>query len=168
MSLGLPVSKTSSASCTIADSTQPPETEPHRAPPRATANEEPTGRGAERRVPTTVATTTSSPSSRQRRMSSSSSLMCRMVLGLGAPHTRSGVVERHLRPVHVVAVASPAVVVGLVEVGLVVLLVHAQLSLARALARRQRPGQEADLEIGVGPGADRRPCCDRERHLVAA
>jgi hypothetical protein len=73
----LPLAKTSSASWTIADSTQPPETEPHSAPLRETANEEPTGRGAERRVPTTVATTTSSPSSRQRRMSSSSSFMLR-------------------------------------------------------------------------------------------
>src|SRR5215510_8774927 len=46
-------------------STQPPDTEPHIFPDSETARLVPTGRGADRRVATTVATTTFSPASRQ-------------------------------------------------------------------------------------------------------
>src|SRR5689334_17413537 len=58
-------------------STQPPETEPHIFPDSETARLVPTGRGAERRVATTVATTTFSPASRHRSTSVSISFMTR-------------------------------------------------------------------------------------------
>ena len=45
-------------------STQPPETEPYIRPERVTASFEPRGRGALRRVATTVAIATSSPAAR--------------------------------------------------------------------------------------------------------
>ena len=63
---GGPPSSTLCASPTTAPSTQPPETEPAISPREPTANLEPSGRGAERRVRTTVASATSSPRVRQR------------------------------------------------------------------------------------------------------
>src|SRR5690242_9829972 len=56
-------------------STQPPETEPHIFPDSEMARLVPTGRGADRRVATTVATTTFSPSSRHLSTSLSISFM---------------------------------------------------------------------------------------------
>src|ERR1700722_11482451 len=73
--LGAPTAMTSSASVTTAPSTQPPETEPRKLPSPSITRCEPTGRGAEPQVSTTVATATSRPASRQScaatRMSSS-------------------------------------------------------------------------------------------------
>ena len=53
-----------SASSTTAPSTQPPETEPRKRPSASIARCEPTGRGAEPQVSTTVATATPRPSRR--------------------------------------------------------------------------------------------------------
>ena len=52
---------TSSASSTTAPSTQPPETEPRKCPSSSIARCEPTGRGAEPQVSTTVAIATGNP-----------------------------------------------------------------------------------------------------------
>ena len=68
-SLGSPVASTSCAFSKTSLSTQPPETEPHIFPDSEIARLAPIGRGAERRVATTVATTTFSPSSFQRSIS---------------------------------------------------------------------------------------------------
>src|SRR5439155_9840336 len=65
-SFGSPVFRTSCACSKTSPSTQPPDTEPQIWPLSETANFEPTGRGAESRVATTVATATRSPCSRQR------------------------------------------------------------------------------------------------------
>src|ERR1700736_17652 len=77
--LGLPLSITSSASVTTAPSTQPPETEPRKLPWSSITRLEPTGRGAEPQVSTTVASATPRPSLRQSsaavRMSSSRASM---------------------------------------------------------------------------------------------
>src|SRR6202790_4115709 len=73
--LGSPFSMTSSASVTTAPSTQPPETEPRKLPWSSMIRFEPTGRGAEPQVSTTVASATPRPALRQSsaalRMSSS-------------------------------------------------------------------------------------------------
>ena len=61
---GAPVAITSAASSTTAPSTQPPETEPRKAPSPSMTRCEPTGRGAEPQVSTTVAIATSRPDSR--------------------------------------------------------------------------------------------------------
>ena len=58
---GLPLSITSSASVTTAPSTQPPETEPRKLPSSSITRLEPTGRGAEPQVSTTVASATPRP-----------------------------------------------------------------------------------------------------------
>src|SRR6516162_2134240 len=63
--LDLPVSITSSASVTTAPSTQPPDTEPRKLPSPSMTRFEPTGRGAEPQVSTTVASATSRPALRQ-------------------------------------------------------------------------------------------------------
>src|SRR6266850_6075938 len=63
--LGLPLSITSSASVTTAPSTQPPDTEPRKLPSLSMTRFDPTGRGAEPHVSTTVASATSRPSRRQ-------------------------------------------------------------------------------------------------------
>src|SRR6478736_3110145 len=63
--LGLPDSITSIASATTAPSTQPPETEPRKLPWSSITRFEPTGRGAEPQVSTTVASATLRPSRRQ-------------------------------------------------------------------------------------------------------
>src|SRR5258708_8601489 len=77
--LGLPVSITSMASVTTAPSTQPPDTEPRKLPSLSMTRLDPTGRGAEPHVSTTVASGTSGPSRRQSsaalRMSSSRARM---------------------------------------------------------------------------------------------
>src|SRR5579883_2351349 len=77
--LGLPVSITSMASVTTAPSTQPPDTEPRKLPSLSITRLEPTGRGADPHVSTTVASATSRPSRRQSsaalRMSSSRASM---------------------------------------------------------------------------------------------
>src|SRR5215207_1738763 len=74
-SFGFPLSITSIASVTTAPSTQPPETEPRKLPASSITRFEPTGRGAEPQVSTTVASATLLPSRRQSsaalRMSSS-------------------------------------------------------------------------------------------------
>src|SRR5712671_6972230 len=62
---GLPLSITSSASVTTAPSTQPPETEPRKLPSWSITRLEPTGRGAEPQVSTTVASATPLPALRQ-------------------------------------------------------------------------------------------------------
>src|SRR5215472_15189460 len=59
--LGLPLSITSSASVTTAPSTQPPDTEPRKFSSLSMTRFEPTGRGAEPQVSTTVASATSRP-----------------------------------------------------------------------------------------------------------
>src|SRR5450631_3180129 len=73
--LGLPESITSSASVTTAPSTQPPDTEPRKLPSVSITSLDPTGRGAEPQVSTTVASATPRPARRQSsaalRMSSS-------------------------------------------------------------------------------------------------
>src|SRR4029453_17316925 len=63
--LGLPLSITSIASATTAPSTQPPETEPRKLPWSSITRLEPTGRGAEPQVSTTVASATPRPAFRQ-------------------------------------------------------------------------------------------------------
>src|SRR5580700_2600218 len=63
---GLPSRIVSSASPTTAPSTQPPDTEPIKAPSLSTASLEPSGRGEETQVLTTVASATPLPASRQR------------------------------------------------------------------------------------------------------
>src|SRR5262245_6598205 len=63
--LGLPLSITSSASVTTAPSTQPPETDPRKLPSSSMTRFEPTGRGAEPQVSTTVASATPLPALRQ-------------------------------------------------------------------------------------------------------
>src|SRR5581483_4208723 len=72
---GLPLSITSIASVTTAPSTQPPDTEPRKLPSSSITRFEPTGRGAEPQVSTTVASATPRPALRQSsaalRMSSS-------------------------------------------------------------------------------------------------
>src|SRR5918993_1143023 len=72
---GLPLSITSIASVTTAPSTQPPDTEPRKFPSLSMTRLEPTGRGAEPQVSTTVASATPRPAFRQSsaafRMSSS-------------------------------------------------------------------------------------------------
>src|SRR5690242_16177250 len=76
---GLPDSITSIASVTTAPSTQPPETEPRKLPSSSITRLEPTGRGAEPQVSTTVASATPLPALRQSsaalRMSSSRASM---------------------------------------------------------------------------------------------
>src|SRR5450755_1613242 len=73
--LGLPLSITSMASVTTAPSTQPPDTLPRKFPSLSITRLEPTGRGAEPQVSTTVASATPRPALRQSsaalRMSSS-------------------------------------------------------------------------------------------------
>src|SRR5262245_49621657 len=82
--LGLPLSITSSASVTTAPSTQPPETEPRKLPSSSITRLEPTGRGAEPQVSTTVASATPRPfffqSSAACRMSSSRANICQSPL----------------------------------------------------------------------------------------
>src|SRR5690606_23195762 len=63
--LGLPLSITSIASVTTAPSTQPPETEPRKLPSASMTRCEPTGRGADPQVCTTVAIATCRPASSQ-------------------------------------------------------------------------------------------------------
>src|SRR6516225_1321008 len=63
--LGRPVSITSRASVTTAPSTQPPETEPRKLPWSSMIRFEPTGRGADPQVSTTVASATPRPALRQ-------------------------------------------------------------------------------------------------------
>src|SRR6185312_5585863 len=79
---GLPLSITSSASVTTAPSTQPPDTLPRKFPSLSITRLEPTGRGAEPQVSTTVASATPRPSLRQLsaalRMSSSRESMLRL------------------------------------------------------------------------------------------
>src|SRR6266851_1238454 len=62
---GLPSLIASSASWTTAPSMQPPETEPTKLPASSTASLEPTGRGEEPQVVTTVASATPLPAPRQ-------------------------------------------------------------------------------------------------------
>src|SRR5678815_2692605 len=62
--LGLPLSITSIASVTTAPSTQPPDTDPRKLPSLSMTRFEPTGRGADPHVSTTVASATSRPSLR--------------------------------------------------------------------------------------------------------
>src|SRR5437763_159185 len=64
MSFGSAPSRIDFARSATSASTQPPETEPYRRPERVTASFEPSGRGALRRVATTVASATSSPAAR--------------------------------------------------------------------------------------------------------
>src|SRR4051812_29573582 len=75
----LPLSITSMASVTTAPSTQPPDTEPRKLPSWSMTRLEPTGRGAEPQVSTTVASATPRPCRRQSsaalRMSSSRASM---------------------------------------------------------------------------------------------
>src|SRR5205085_1256710 len=65
--------RTSCAARTTSLSTHPPDTEPASSPLSLTTSFEPTGRGDERRVATTVASATFSPRARQRSMSAKSS-----------------------------------------------------------------------------------------------
>src|SRR5689334_24345230 len=62
---GFPLSMTSMASVTTAPSTQPPDTEPRKLPSLSITRLEPTGRGAEPQVSTTVASATPRPAFRQ-------------------------------------------------------------------------------------------------------
>src|SRR5262245_61256817 len=75
----LPLSMTSRASVTTAPSTQPPDTEPRKLPSWSMTRLDPTGRGAEPQVSTTVASATPRPCRRQSsaalRMSSSRASM---------------------------------------------------------------------------------------------
>src|SRR4051794_22046130 len=88
--LGLPLSITSSASVTTAPSTQPPDTEPRKLPSSSITRFEPTGRGAEPQVSTTVASATPRPALRQSsaafRMSSSRASVS-MIVSLHRPDT---------------------------------------------------------------------------------
>src|SRR5215475_410488 len=87
---GLPDSMTSMASATTAPSTQPPETEPRKLPWSSITRFEPTGRGAEPQVSTTVASATPRPSLRQSsaalRMSSSFASIAASVLAPSLLH----------------------------------------------------------------------------------
>src|ERR1700677_4770909 len=94
--LGAPEAITSSASSTTAPSTQPPETEPRKCPSSSIAKCEPTGRGAEPQVSTTVAIATRRPASRHCsaavRMSSSIASMLHLLRRLfPSPLLRGGV-----------------------------------------------------------------------------
>src|SRR6187399_315428 len=88
---GLPLSITSIASVTTAPSTQPPDTEPRKLPWSSITRLEPTGRGAEPQVSTTVASATPRPAFFQSaaafRMSSSLASMfespCSAMLNIG-------------------------------------------------------------------------------------
>src|SRR5271163_4097270 len=101
--LGAPEAITSSASSTTAPSTQPPETEPRKCPSSSIARCEPTGRGAEPQVSTTVAIATLRPASRHCsaavRMSSSIisilPLLCQR--NLPSPYERRGENRRSCR-----------------------------------------------------------------------
>src|SRR5258706_4783329 len=77
--LGLPLSIPPVASAPTAPSTQPPDPEPRKLPSLSMTRLDPTGRGAEPHVSTTVASATSRPSRRQSsaalRMSSSRASM---------------------------------------------------------------------------------------------
>src|SRR4051794_5446555 len=90
--LGLPLSITSRASVTTAPSTQPPETEPRKLPSSSITRFEPTGRGAEPQVSTTVASATPRPFARQSsaalRMSSSRANMMKPPLCKPSPKER--------------------------------------------------------------------------------
>src|SRR5438045_3989087 len=72
-SLGRPLAKTSVAWVATSLSTHPPETDPASSPLSETASFDPSGRGADRRVATTVASATAFPSARQRSIASSTS-----------------------------------------------------------------------------------------------
>src|SRR5262245_49610018 len=92
--LGLPFSITSMASVTTAPSTQPPETEPRKLPSWSITRLEPTGRGAEPQVSTTVANATPLPSRRQssaalRISSSRASIFASPVLNFALPPSPS-------------------------------------------------------------------------------
>src|SRR5580765_478021 len=63
-------------------STQPPDTEPNRRPVDVTASFDPSGRGALRRVATTVASATSSPAARHSSAFERTSSMTTMVVML--------------------------------------------------------------------------------------
>src|SRR5205085_4049411 len=82
----VPPASTSCAASTTSPSTQPPETEPASSPLSPTASFEPMGRGADRRVATTVASATFSPRARQRSICGSSSFTrCRLPPQVGLP-----------------------------------------------------------------------------------
>src|SRR5579871_6462681 len=88
---GLPLSITSSASVTTAPSTQPPETEPKKFPSPSITRLEPTGRGAEPQVSTTVASATSRPSLRQSSAALRMSSLVESMLGLRQGEQRYGI-----------------------------------------------------------------------------
>src|SRR5579862_6071789 len=87
---GLPLSITSSASVTTAPSTQPPDTEPRKLPSPSMTRLEPTGRGAEPQVSTTVASATALPFLRQ------SSAALRMSLSVES--MSASISKRYIRP----------------------------------------------------------------------
>src|SRR5215470_11062603 len=108
---GLPLSITSIASVTTAPSTQPPDTEPRKLPLSSITRLEPTGRGAEPQVSTTVATATPRPSFRQSsaafRMSSSRASMSISVVSRPSCRCPRDVYSRHL-PQPRLGIAGPA------------------------------------------------------------
>src|SRR5437879_3393556 len=102
--LGLPLSMPSSASVTTAPSTQPPDTEPRKLPSWSMTRFEPTGRGADPQVSTTVASATPRPALRQSsaalRMSSSRARVSMMLSSYKSRHL--------LQPLLRIARTSPA------------------------------------------------------------
>src|SRR5215813_13149353 len=98
---GFPLSITSSASVTTAPSTQPPDTEPRKLPSLSITRFEPTGRGAEPQVSTTVASATPRPSLRQSsaalRMSSSRASIMHLLKPLGCGSTPRPQLDKYSR-----------------------------------------------------------------------
>src|SRR5580693_2430589 len=90
---GLPLSITSSASVTTAPSTQPPDTEPRKLPSSSITRFEPTGRGAEPQVSTTVASATERPFLRQ---SSAALRMSLSVESICYLHMRDRYIQRNI------------------------------------------------------------------------
>src|ERR1700679_767114 len=90
---GWPLAMTSSASVTTAPSTQPPDTEPRKFPSSSMTRFEPTRRGAEPQVSTTVASATARPSLRHCSAALRMSLSVESMICLGSyslyPHEYS-------------------------------------------------------------------------------
>src|SRR5262245_41460751 len=108
--LGLPLSITSSASVTTAPSTQPPDTEPRKLPWSSITRFEPTGRGAEPQVSTTVASATPRPAWRHcsAAFSTSSSRASESIaVSIFIANRRSRVV-----PIRWIAGSAPAMAIG--------------------------------------------------------
>src|SRR5271166_447728 len=142
---GAPLTITSAASSTTAPSTQPPDTEPRKLPSPSITRCDPTGRGAEPQVSTTVASATSRPSSRQASAASKTSSSLVSILGvLSSPSRRC---EAEPRVTSVAKRLSPGAAAA------------AERCVLDPVDGVPRPGNDFDgtyhLERSVLPGPDR-------------